>query len=294
MPAADTTIGNCVILTFDSIRSAGSQAIEFQGPLDLVTIVESADYRTDQALPALDAAAASDAADVAKAAGSAAPTNLAKLSYGWNFKRQLRLQGGQASPAKVVNFVWRMSIDGMSEAEQDAWAPKDWVLALAGNGFARKVPIARGGYFLLPALPPGRQDLSLVFKDQGGRTLIDGAWVVRLREGQRPYLHYGEIGEAMNAVRKLQDAIPDGNAELATLREAHYDGLKACFLDGDGVVFVGDYPTADATVGNCKVVKFNPAQDVNERVEFIGKVDAVTMVDTAPYLQAGKAPAKAP
>jgi len=63
-------------------------------------------------------------------------------------------------------------------------------------------------------------------------------------------------------------------------------GLKACFLETDGVVFVGDMPTADATVGSCRVLKFDPAENLNQKIEFVGKVDAVTVVDTAAYLQA--------
>lgn len=99
----------------------------------------------------------------------------------------------------------------------------------------------------------------------------------RTNPGDLPY---------MNAVRKLQDAIPDQHAELAPLRSGHYDGLKACFRAAGGIVFVGDMPTADATVGNCRVVKFDPAQDANEKVEFVGQVNAVTMVDTDAYLHA--------
>jgi hypothetical protein len=77
-----------------------------------------------------------------------------------------------------------------------------------------------------------------------------------------------------------------GQAELAPLRAGRYDGIKACFLDAGGVVFVGDMPSADATVGNCKILKFDPGQDVNRKIEFVGALDAVTVVRTAPYLQA--------
>jgi hypothetical protein len=289
-PAADVTIGNCAVLKFDSLKAAGSQAIEFKGPLDIVTVVESEDYRTRQDLPALGAGQAAafgrDAAGPDAAAGNTAPTNLSNLSYEWNIKRQLRLQGARSPQADLVDFVWRLSLDGLSEAEQDSWTPQGWALALAGKDYAHAVPVARGGYFLLPALPPGRQDANLVFKEKDKRNLVDAAWVVRLRDGQRPYLYYGEIKEAMEKVRKAQDAVPDGNTELSALRAAHYDGLKACFLDADNTVFVGDYPTADATVGSCRILKFDPAKDINEKVEFIGKVDAVTVVDTARYLTA--------
>jgi len=287
-PVADASIGNCTILKFDPAIGAG-RTIAFSGPLDIVTVVESADYLTQPDLPPLALAQATAPAGTGAAASDAAAgtasSNLSNLSYASNFKRQLRLQGSLAAPAHLVDFVWRMSLDGASEAQQDAWMPQGWALALAGKDFARAVPVARGGYFLLPALPLGRQDATLVFREPGQRHLIGAAWVVRPQEGQRPFLYYGQIGEAIDAVSKVQETIPDGHAELASLRTNHYDGLKACFLAAGGLVFVGDMPTADVTVGNCKILKFDKDHDVNEKVEFVGKLDAVTVVDTAPYLQ---------
>lgn len=285
-PVADARVGNCVLLKFDPAGAADGDAIEFKGALDVVTVVESADYLHYVDLPALDGVrrAAHDAGGAPEATPDTAPTKLSHLSYAWNFKRQLRLQGGVPAQERLVNFVWRIAFEGLSEPEQDAWTPRGWALALAGKGFSRAVPVARGGYFLLPTLPVGLQEASLVFRDQGRTSRIGAAFVVRLREGPRPYLYYGEIRDAMNAVRKMQDAIPDEHAELATLRAARYDGLKACFRDAGGVVFVGDMPTADATVGNCRILRFDPARRGNEKIEFVGQTDAVTVVDTARYL----------
>lgn len=290
VPAADAAVGSCVVLKYDPALAASGKTIEFKGPLDRVTVVESINYRTGRDMPALAGAQgealARDIEAAPDIATRAAPTNLPDLSYGWNFRRQLRAHGGVTGQASLVNFVWRMSPAGLSEAEQDAWMPQGWALALAGKDFMRAVPVARGGYFLLPALPAGRQEATLVFKELGKRNVVGPAWVVRLREGPRPFLHYGEIQDAMDAVRKVQDEIPEGRAELAELRAGRYDGLKACFLESDAVVFVGNMPTADATVGNCKILKFDPKQNANEKIEFVGKVDAVTVVDTAPYLRA--------
>jgi uncharacterized protein YciI len=267
--------GNCTILKYDPALAAAGRTVEFKGPLDVVTVVESKDYETY-----LDPAALA----LLDATGSA-PTDLPNVDYRWNLRRQQQLQSVLPAGSRLVNFVWRMSLDGLSEAEQDAWTPQGWALALSGKDYASAVPVARGGYFLLPALPPG-QDATLMFKEHGKRSLVGAAWAVRPRAGERPFLYYGEINDAMKAVRRAQDTIPDRYEELVALRAAHYDGLKACFLEDDGVVFVGDYPTADATVGNCRILKFNPAENVNTKVQFIGNVDAVTVVDTASYLKA--------
>jgi len=213
-----------------------------------------------------------------------ARTNAGDLAYDWVFEYQKLLQGYLPTRAGMVDFSWRITFTELNLTEQDAWAPRGWAVALVGKGFEQDVPVARGGYFLLPTLPVGLQEASLVFRDQGRTSRIGAAFVVRLREGPRPYLYYGEIRDAMNAVRKMQDAIPDEHAELATLRAARYDGLKACFRDAGGVVFVGDMPTADATVGNCRILRFDPARRGNEKIEFVGQPDAVTVVDTARYL----------
>ncbi len=281
---ADASAGNCALLKFDPALAASGKSIEFKGPLDVVTIVDSSDYKSEPNLPPLLVTPRTHG-DASDAASEAADTNLSNLSYGWNFKRQLRMQDGLPGKSQLLDFVWRLTLDGMSEADQDAWAPRDWVLAIAGKDFARAVPVSRGGYFLLPAMAPGRDDASLVFRDQGKRKLVGAAWVVRLRTGALPYLYYGEIKEAMDAVRKMQDAIPDAYTELAALRSAHYDGLKICFLDADGTVYVNDTMTADATVGNCRILKYDPGRNANQKIEIVGKVDAVTMVDTAPYIR---------
>jgi hypothetical protein len=51
------------------------------------------------------------------------------------------------------------------------------------------------------------------------------------------------------------------------------------------MLLVEGWREADASVGNCRVLKFDPKRDVNERIEFVGKLDAVTVVDTGRYTQ---------
>jgi hypothetical protein len=43
-PVTEAIIGNCALLRFDPARAAGTDEIEFAGPLDVVTIVESRQY----------------------------------------------------------------------------------------------------------------------------------------------------------------------------------------------------------------------------------------------------------
>jgi hypothetical protein len=43
-PAADARVGNCSVLKFDPARARGGETIEFSGPLDIVTVVETKAY----------------------------------------------------------------------------------------------------------------------------------------------------------------------------------------------------------------------------------------------------------
>ncbi|MGB9110861.1 MAG: hypothetical protein WCC39_19405, partial [Telluria sp.] len=183
VPVPDT--GKCTILHYDPALATAGATIEFKGPLDVVTVVQGRDYETyldPSVLAVLDAT-------------GSAPTDLPNVAYRWNVRRQQQLQSVMPAGSRLVNVVWRLSLDGLSEAERDAWAPQGWALALSGKDYTGAVPVARGGYFLLPVLPPD-QDATLMFKEHGKRNLVGVAWAVRPRAGERPYLYYGDISDA--------------------------------------------------------------------------------------------------
>lgn len=288
-PAADATVGHCSVLKFDPARAHSDQTIEFKGPLQIVTVVETAHYfhapaATPASAPAPAPAARAQATpDTLSTVQVKARTNAGDLAYAWVFEDQRRLQGYLPANDRMVDFVWRISFRDMKGSEQDAWAPQGWAVALVDDGFDQAVPVERGGYFLLPELPIGRQSSTIMFKEQSMKGKIAAGWIVHVDAGQR--LSYADFGKAMDQVRAVQDAIPVLHAGLKEVRDSKYDGVKACFLDAGGAAFIDGQPVADARLGNCTILKFDPARAAaGQVIEFRGALQVVTVVETADYL----------
>jgi hypothetical protein len=286
-PAADATVGHCSILKFDPARAHSDETIEFRGPLQIVTVVETAHYFHAPA-PA-PAARAGETRETQNTPGMPptvqvkARTNAGDLAYAWVFEDQRLLQGYLPANDRMVDFVWRISFREMKVSEQDAWTPQGWAVALVGDGFDQTVPVERGGYFVLPALPLGRQGATIMFKEQSMKGKIAAGWIVHVGSSQS--LSYADFGKAMEQVHAVQDAIPVQQAGLKPVRDSKYDGVKACFLDAGGAAFIDGQPVADARLGNCTILKFDPARAAGGQViEFRGALQVVTVVETADYL----------
>ena len=74
---------------------------------------------------------------------------------------------------------------------------------------------------------------------------------------------------------------------LRTEKLGKYDTLKACFLDAGGQLLIGGKNAADATIGNCALLKFDPARvSGTEGIEFAGPLDIVTIVEGRHYAAA--------
>ena len=217
-----------------------------------------------------------------KAVKVTARRNPNDLPYDFYFRDQARLYSYLPARPRMVDVVWRVSFTELSEPEQDAYVPQGWAVALIGNGYEQTVPVARGGYFLLPALPLGRQGAAIMFKEQSMSLALRVSWVVHVGAGQR--LSYADFGRAMDEVHSAQSAMPPGYMPAANVRAIQYDGLKACFLDAGGALLIDGKPAADARVGNCSVLKFDPARaGGGQEIEFSGPLDIVTVVATKDY-----------
>ena len=123
-----------------------------------------------------------------------------------------------------------------------------------------------------------------MFKEQSKPNFVDVAWVLRVGAAQR--LSYAEFGKALDELRGVQKTIPLRRVlNFYKEKYAHYDGLKACFMEPGGALLVDGKPAADAVSANCSVLKFDPARAGSEQViEFSGALDLVTLIETAPYL----------
>ncbi len=200
-------------------------------------------------------------------------------SQGWTYQ--------QLPPRpRVIDFVWRVSFTDLSEPERDAFVPKGWAVALVGQSFEQTVPVARGGYFLLPVLPQSLWGATIMFNAQTRTARIAVAWVVRMGEGQR--LSYADFGRALAEVRGVQIAIPLDWEFVEEVRKANYDALKACFLDAGGEILIDGKLATTQIVGNCSILKFEPAKFASKQtIEFKGPLNVVTLVDTEARRRAG-------
>ncbi|MGB9109143.1 MAG: hypothetical protein WCC39_10710 [Telluria sp.] len=186
----------------------------------------------------------------------------------------------------MIDFLYRISFTELSETEQDDYVPQGWAIALVGDGFEQTVPIARGGYFLLPKVSANHTGVTVMFKDQSDKAKIGIGWLVHVGPDQR--LRYADFGKAMDEIHLAQHAMPYYHRALDATRSAKYDGLKACFFAPGGTLLIDGKPGAQATVGNCAIVKFDSAKTAGDHViEFQGPLQLATIVETAPYRDAG-------
>ena len=89
----------------------------------------------------------------------------------------------------------------------------------------------------------------------------------------------------MDEIHVIQKTIPIYHLRVRSVKQAKYDGIKACFRDPGGTVLIDGKPVADATIGNCGVLKFDAGKASHGgTIEFRGPLDIVTVVETADYL----------
>jgi hypothetical protein len=187
---------------------------------------------------------------------------------------------------RVIDFLWRISFTDLPEPERDAFVPKEWAVALVGRDFEQTVPVARGGYFLLPVLPQGRWGATIMFNAQTRSERLAVAWAIRLSADKQ--LRYADFGRALEEVRGVQIAMPPTWEFVREIRNANYDALKACFLDAGSDIFIDGKQVSSQAVGNCKILKYDPTQFVGtQTIEFRGPLNVVTLVDTEARRRAG-------
>jgi hypothetical protein len=217
----------------------------------------------------------------------AAKKNPGDVRYDQFYDLQQRLIGYLPPEPRLFDAVQRVSFTRVSLAEQDAYEPPGWAVSIVGDGVDETLPIRRGGYFVLPYLEDAYKGRATVmFKDQSKRNYTDTAWVMRVGESRQ--LRYADFGKALEQLREVQDTIPLIRAiNYRVEKYSNYDGLKACFLDNDGAMLIDGKPAAHAVVGNCWVLKYDRKQaNGGPPIEFRGRLDIVTLIETEPYLRA--------
>jgi len=198
--------------------------------------------------------------------------------------QQLLLSYLPAEP-RVIDLRLRLSFTELAGAQRDDYAPGEWSVAIVGDTVDHTVPVAKGGYFLLPDLPlAASEHATIMFKSQTRKNYLDAAWM--LKPGPDNTLAYADFAKAMAEVAALQKKIPWYRPGLRDERLARFDALKACFSDSGGRMEIDGKPARTTQRGRCALLRFDPAQADNGHasIAFVGKLENLSLglIDTVP------------
>ena len=214
--------------------------------------------------------------------------NAGNVPYRFFIDGQKRLRGYLPAEPRMLDVMYRISFTELAIPEQDAYEPAGWSVSIVGDTVDQTVPVRRGGYFVLPEIAQAYEEgATLMFKEQSKRKALEVDWIVRVGPDQR--LSYTDFARTMDEIHAIQKTIPIYHLRVRSVKQAKYDGIKACFRDPGGMALIDGKSAADATVGNCAVLKFDPAKAGSRTViEFDRPLDIVTVVETSDYLEANK------
>jgi hypothetical protein len=212
--------------------------------------------------------------------------NAGNVPYRFFIDGQKRLRSYLPAEPRMLDVTYRIAFTELSIPEQDAYEPVGWSVSIVGDTVDQTVPLRRGGYFVLPEITQAYEEgATLMFREQSRRKALEVDWIVRVGPEQR--MSYTDFARTMDEIHALQKTIPVYHLRVRSVKYAKYDGIKACFRDPGGTVLIDGKPAADATIGNCGVLKFDAGRATRSgTIEFSGPLDIVTVVETADYLSA--------
>lgn len=205
--------------------------------------------------------------------------NPGNLLYQRVISGQKRLQSFLPPEPRMLDFMFRIYFTELPVTARDAYDPKGWGVAVVGDTLEQIIPTRRGGYFLVPEIAAAYdEEASLMIKEQSQPYQVVAAWILRVGTGRR--LAYADFGKAIDEIKGVQMKIPIYSPSIRTVKRASYDSLKACFLNGNNELRIdGKRVVPDAMIGNCAVLKFDPARrNSDQTIEFSGPLDIVTLV----------------
>jgi len=200
------------------------------------------------------------------------------LSYKSFYAMQALIQSFQPPEPRVIDFSYRLSFMDLSLAERDAYAPDSWAVAIVGDSFDQVVPVARGGYFVLPESQQAVQEnATVMFNAQTRWRSLDVAF--KLRVSPQQTLGYASFARAIQEFKVVQNQVPWYRNGLRAIRNARIDGLRACFSSPDARIEIDGAQAQTQVEGMCQVLKFDPAaaRAGNATIAFIGQLDNVTL-----------------
>lgn len=206
-----------------------------------------------------------------------------QLDYAFFYDMQALLQSYQPHEPRLLDLKLQALYTEMTEPQRDAYMPSSAGVDILGRTVDVKLPMEKGGYFVLPSLTTAyNEGAAIAFEKTSKDNIVNIAWALRVGPTHR--LSYSAVQQALAEVRTVQGKIPMQLLEFAPIKLSKYSGIKACFSDLGGQVLIGGKPVEDAAVGDCTVVKLDKmTAHPDDVVEFSGPLDIVTIVDTRVY-----------
>ncbi len=223
----------------------------------------------------------------ARAEGSLTPRKkkLGDVSYRTMWQLQQRVAVMLPKDARLISPVLRLSVAGMGAIERAEFKPDNWAVAIVGKTIDALVPMWRGGYFALPALPQAqsrREDAIVMFNADAKKNAFDVGWHVHVPADGT--FAYAQFGQALAELARAQAGMAWWDIMLISDKTARFDAIRACFTSEQGEILVGGVRAGRKLSPHCTLLPYDPAQArVNADMAFVGGLDFVALDNSALY-----------
>ncbi len=212
------------------------------------------------------------------------------VSYRTMWRIQQRTAAMLPRDATLIAPVLRLSLKGMGQHERTEFQPESWAVAIVGKTVDELVPMRRGGYFELPALPQAQsrsEDAVVMFNSKERTNWFDVGWQVHVPATGT--LAYTQFGQALAELKRAQDDMPWWDIMVTAEKRARFDAIRACFTSDQGAILVAGQPAGHKLSRHCSLLAFDPKKVHGDpSIAFVGGLEFVTLDNTANYgLDAG-------
>ena len=203
--------------------------------------------------------------------------NPGNVPYAAAYKLQQRVMALLPPEPRVIDMRFRVVFASLSLQERDDFMPANWGVAVVGKTVDATIPMARGGYFLLPDLPVARsENAALMFNTQTEAKYLGSAWSLRVREGN--LLPYRDFAKAIDEINSAKGNVGRNDWQLAEFRAMTFKGLRACFANAEGAVLLNGAASGAVARGRCWHLKFDAAMaNADASLAFIGELESLTL-----------------
>ncbi len=226
-----------------------------------------------------------DATAQAKGVPTPRKKKVGDVSYRTMWRLQQRVASMSPKDARMIAPILRLSVAGMGALEKTEFKPETWAVAIVGKTIDALVPMRRGGYFELPALPHAQQrseDAIVMFNANARKNVFDVGWQVNVPADGT--LSYTQFGQALAELQTAQAEMPWWDVMVISEKNARFDAIRACFTSDQGKILVGGVPAGRKLSTHCTLLPFDPAQArSNAAIAFIGGLELVALDNSAVY-----------